>query len=57
MSTDKTQPHEDHDPKDDRADGAGPEGTIPAGEDGVAAGSSDEPSHFEPEEDEGDSRQ
>ncbi len=57
MSTDKTQPHEGNGPKDDRTDGAGPEGTIPAGADGVAAGSTDEPSHFEPEEDKGDSRQ
>ncbi len=57
MSTDKIQPREGNGPKDDRTDGAGPEGTIPAGEDGVAAGSTDEPSLFEPEEDEGDSRQ
>ncbi|WP_298251440.1 hypothetical protein [uncultured Arthrobacter sp.] len=57
MSTDKTQAREGQDPEDDRTDGAGPEGTIPAGEDGVAAGSSDEPSHFEPEEDESGSQQ
>lgn len=31
--------------------GAGPEGTIPAGEDGVGAAATDEPTSFEPEED------
>jgi len=31
--------------------GAGPEGTIPASDDGVAAASGDEASNFEPEED------
>jgi hypothetical protein len=34
--------------------GAGPEGTIPSAKDGVAAGASNEPSSFEPEEDDGD---
>lgn len=49
MSTEGTE-------RDDAADsqGAGPEGTIPASGDGVAAGSSDEPSSFEPEEDAGE---
>lgn len=51
MSTDGTE-HHDHD--EAAAGGEGPEGTIPSGEDGVAAGATDEPSHFEPEEDDGD---
>jgi hypothetical protein len=33
------------------SDGAGPEGTIPETEDGIAASSTDEASNFEPEED------
>lgn len=37
--------------QDDATQGEGPEGTIPSSSDGVAAGSTDEPSHFEPEED------
>ncbi len=41
----------------EQPDGAGPEGTIPAGGDGVAVTSSDEPSHFNPEEDEGGTEQ
>ncbi|MDQ0735384.1 hypothetical protein [Arthrobacter agilis] len=49
MSTEGTE----QDGTDDEQ-GAGPEGTIPASADGVAAGSTDEPSHFEPEEDDGD---
>ncbi|MEC5182351.1 hypothetical protein [Arthrobacter sp. CG_A4] len=32
--------------------GKGPEGTIPETEDGIGATSTDEPSNFEPEEDE-----
>ncbi|WP_191931501.1 hypothetical protein [Arthrobacter bussei] len=51
MSTDGTE-HQDHDQAD--TGGEGPEGTIPSGEDGVAAGATEEASHFEPEEDEGD---
>ncbi|WP_162838430.1 hypothetical protein [Arthrobacter sp. RIT-PI-e] len=35
----------------DDAEGVGPEGTIPASGDGIAAGSTDEANHFEPEED------
>ncbi|MCU1634212.1 MAG: hypothetical protein JWM61_2864 [Micrococcaceae bacterium] len=48
MSTEGTNRNDD-----DQADsqGVGPEGTIPAGADGVAAGTMDEPSNFEPEED------
>lgn len=49
MSTEGTE-HEDH---DEASDGAGPEGTIPESSDGVAAGATDEPSNFEPEEDDG----
>lgn len=54
MSTEGTE-HEGtgHDGAED-AQGVGPEGTIPASKDGVAAGSTDEPSNFEPEEDDGD---
>lgn len=51
MSTDGTE-HHDHDQAD--TDGEGPEGTIPSSGDGVAAGTTDEPSNFEPEEDDGD---
>ncbi|MFC3299672.1 hypothetical protein PTW37_10390 [Arthrobacter agilis] len=40
--------------KNDDRDGAGPEGTIPSHGDGVAAGATEEPSSFEPEEDDGD---
>jgi hypothetical protein len=47
MSTEGTE----HQDADDASQGAGPEGTIPDSSDGVAAGSTDEPSHFEPEED------
>jgi hypothetical protein len=58
MSTEGTSRNDDDqaDSQDDQADsqGAGPEGTIPAGADGVAAGTMDEPSNFEPEEDDGD---
>lgn len=36
---------------DDQVEGTGPEGTIPDSDDGVAVGSTDEPSHFEVEED------
>jgi hypothetical protein len=39
----------------DETDGIGPEGTIPVSDDGVAAGSTDEASNFEPEEDDGGS--
>ena len=51
MSTEGTE-------RDDAAEseGTGPEGTIPASGDGVAAGSTDEPSSFEPEEDAGEGR-
>jgi len=42
-------------PNEDQSKGGekttGPEGTIPDSEDGVAAASTDEPSNFEPEED------
>ncbi|MBO0897673.1 MULTISPECIES: hypothetical protein [Arthrobacter] len=42
-------------PNEDQSKGGekttGPEGTIPDTEDGVAAASTDEPSNFEPEED------
>ncbi len=48
MSTEGTERHDDDD-----VQGAGPEGTIPSGKDGVAAGATDEPSNFEPEEDDG----
>lgn len=37
---------------DEQQDAKGPEGTIPGSEDGVGAGVTDEPSNFEPEEDE-----
>lgn len=47
--TEGTQPHD----AEEASGGAGPEGTIPANEDGVAAGSTEEPSQFEPEEDDG----
>ena len=50
MSTEGTR-HED---ADDAPQGLGPEGTIPVSDDGVAAGAIDEPSNFEPEEDDGD---
>lgn len=40
----------------DDSEGAGPEGTIPASSDGVAAGSTDEPNSFEPEEEAGEGR-
>lgn len=49
MSTEGTEQDKTHDDQ-----GAGPEGTIPESSDGVAAGSTDEPSNFEPEEDDGD---
>ncbi|MHA7146114.1 hypothetical protein ACX80U_15510 [Arthrobacter sp. TmT3-37] len=39
---------------EDATGGLGPEGTIPVSDDGVAAGSTDEASNFEPEEDDGD---
>lgn len=38
---------------EENSDGVGPEGTIPENSDGIAAGSTDEPNSFEPEEDEG----
>ena len=41
--------NEDH--SKDGEQTTGPEGTIPAGKDGVAAASTGEPSNFEPEED------
>ncbi|WP_066295413.1 hypothetical protein [Arthrobacter luteolus] len=51
----KQQPREQDGPEpEERPEakgGAGPEGTIPASDDGVAAGSGDEASNFEPEED------
>lgn len=46
--TDQGKENPDEQKKDG---GAGPEGTIPASEDGIAAGSGDEASNFEPEED------
>lgn len=49
MSTEGTERDDSH----QESGGAGPEGTIPAGDDGVAAGSTEEPSNFEPEEDDG----
>lgn len=42
--------HQGHD-DNDQVEGTGPEGTIPDSKDGVAVGSTDEPSHFEVEED------
>jgi len=46
----------DEGPTDDegttKPDGLGPDGTIPADPDGVAAGHTGEASNFEPEEDE-----
>lgn len=58
MSTEDTEGPKDtegtgHEGHDDASEGAGPEGTIPASDDGVAAGSTDRPSNFEPEEDDG----
>ena len=51
----KQGPDEQHgqeqDERPEAKGGAGPEGTIPASADGIAAGSADEASHFEPEED------
>lgn len=41
--------NEDH--SKDGEQTTGPEGTIPDSKDGVAAASTDEPSNFEPEED------
>ncbi len=43
----KQDDHED----DEQAEGVGPEGTIPDSEDGIAVSSTEEPSNFEPEED------
>ncbi|THJ66235.1 hypothetical protein E8P82_09550 [Arthrobacter echini] len=60
MSTEGTQHQGEDDadrPEGNEPDGTGPEGTIPVSDDGVAAASSDEPSHFNPEEDEGGSEQ
>ncbi|MUK01998.1 hypothetical protein GM708_08670 [Vibrio cholerae] len=53
MSNEDTGLHEPERDDSDTSEGAGPEGTIPASETGVAAGATDEPSQFEPEEDDG----
>lgn len=47
--------HKDNERKDQN--GKGPEGTIPESPEGVGAGSTDEASNFEPEEDEGSGKQ
>lgn len=49
MSTEGTERND----SGESSEGVGPDGTIPASSDGVAAGSTDEPSNFEPEEDDG----
>ncbi|TKV29815.1 hypothetical protein FDK12_02640 [Arthrobacter sp. NamB2] len=58
MSTEGTERDDSTERNDstDAAGGVGPDGTIPASDDGVAAGSMAEPSNFEPEEDDGGSK-
>lgn len=53
MNTDASgQQGSDDEDSTTKPDGLGTDGTIPANPDGVAAGVTDEPSTFEPEEDE-----
>jgi len=52
MTDDNERRHGDDPEGTEKSGGVGPDGTIPPDEDGVAVGLTDEPSHFNQEEDE-----